>query len=158
MLESVNVINEKIIKKLEKDLVGYYKFKEGNDLNSVVSEILNNRTLNLYLLSFLPKDNGILLGNTSYFDDIRVDIHYGLTVNFADSPRKTELFIVHSVDDFFKQKREGFKIEDLGFCFPDYSRTHEYFEGWPSSIEFIEDFNRIFLSDNLKDYLIPLKR
>ena len=136
--------------KIEDELNDYYEFKEGNDLNSIVSKVLNNMDLNLYLLSFLPKNKGIKLGKISHIENPNKDIYYGLTINFNNTPRSAKLFLA-----------EGFNsrlnLKEITGEFPVYA--HEYpFKKWPSSDQFLEEVNYIFSKENFQDDMIDLKK
>jgi hypothetical protein len=152
MLVKQSALGDRTLKNLEKSLKDYYSFKEGEGLNSVLREVLNNQTLNLYLLSFLPMNKGILLGRTNYFDDIKVHVDYGLTINFNEEPRKTGLFV-----------REGtsgnIKLNLITRHFPSYEHKSP-FQGWPSPKEFLEMVNAVFSSKDkdIEDYLVNLEK
>ena len=98
MLVQQSVIGDKARKVLEGDLSQYFeKVKDGEDLNSVVEEVLNDRDLFDFLMVNLKKGTGLKLGYVEGFDDIAFYMHYGLTVNL-DIPRKIEIFGFESLD------------------------------------------------------------
>ena len=154
MLVKESALKDSTLNNLEKSLKANYSFKNGENLDSVLKEVLNNRTLNLYLLSFLPADKGIRIGKTGYWDDIRVHVYYGLTLDFNEIPRKTGLFISEqtSADDV--------KLKAITNHFPTYYEQYKSpFDGWPSPQEFLERVNNILSDeDKIKDYLVDLKR
>ena len=69
-----------------------FTHKEEGDLDSVVSEVLNDRDVFLYLMTHLKKFQGVELGRMSYWDDARVEVPYGLTINYVGEPPRTVLF------------------------------------------------------------------
>ena len=146
-----HIIHKRLDERLEKDLILIYKKpKEGESLNSVVSRILGNKNLNLWMLSYLPKDSGIYLGESQYFDDIIVKVPYGLTVDFSNIPRTVKLFIGESVmlpDITFKM---------VNSVFPDYSDRY-HFRGWPSADEFLTEVNNVFSDKEIGKYLKKFK-
>lgn len=139
-------VEEELNYHLGKSMKKFYKFREwGEDLSSVVSRILANKNLNLWMFSHLPKDSGIYLGESQYFDDVVVKVPYGLTINFERRPRKTELFIGESI-------LSGIVLKVVTPVFPDYSKK-DNFVGWPSADEFLRKVNNVFSDKDIEKYL-----
>ncbi len=77
---------------LHSHIEGHFKYEEGNDLRAVIREVLRDRDIFTFLALHSERGQGLRLGNVSYWDDTRVYIHYGLTLNFDELPRHTALY------------------------------------------------------------------
>lgn len=85
MLVKRPVIKPETRANMGKYLDSIFSYKEGADLDSVVSEILNDRDVFLYLSTTLDPGFGLELGKMDFFDDIVIDVPYGLTLNDVHS-------------------------------------------------------------------------
>ena len=152
MLVKKAVIGDKTFKKLNFYLNETYKFKEGKGLDSVLSEILNDRDLNLFLLSSLPKNKGLILVKTGYFNDYIMNVKYGLAIDL-EVPRRAKLFVFEE-NNFSGTKFTMNKYDS----FPDFKEDKSNFKGRPSPEEFAEKVNALFLvkSKELSNYLVDL--
>jgi len=92
MLVKAPVIDDEARKHINRALEKVFTHKEGEDLDAVVSEVLNDRDIFLYFLTHLRKGQGIELGSMSYWDDAHVDLCYGLAMNYRTEPPKLSLF------------------------------------------------------------------
>ncbi len=154
------MVDQKIINKIKTDLEKIYDPRKnlssavlgkGMTLNNLINKIMGDKNLNLWLLNFLPKESGIMLGKTSYYNDIDVGVFYGLTIDFDTTPRVTKLFTGESVH------RSELKSVIISSSFPDYSTKYN-FSGWPSPEEFLEKFNNVFSSKDISGYLKDLNQ
>ncbi|MCA9485539.1 MAG: hypothetical protein KC506_01710 [Nanoarchaeota archaeon] len=73
------------------------KFKDVSDskhgdLNRVIQEVLADRDVFSYLVAFLPKNQGLWIGETTSFDDTTIYHHYGLALNLEDVPRGVHVY------------------------------------------------------------------
>ena len=83
MLAEKSAINEKTRDKIRKSIDNFIeKPKQGTGLNNAISEILSDKDLFLYMATHSTKDSGIILGRMNYFDDIAVQVPYGITYDF----------------------------------------------------------------------------
>lgn len=146
-----NFFNRELNKRLEKDLEKEFKLSNGTSLNSVTSRVFNNRNLNLWMISYLPENSGLSLGKTSFWDDIIVDVHYGLSVDFKNTPRKVGLFVGESV------LSPKISLEGIYPSFPNYSDKYN-FRGWPSASEFVEKVHNLFSDEKISRYLINFEK
>ncbi|MFA5953109.1 MAG: hypothetical protein WC812_00795 [Candidatus Pacearchaeota archaeon] len=166
----VPAIDEKTRKYLNSYLDQNFKVMHSDNPEVIVSEILNDKDLNLFLFSYLPKDNGVYLGRTEYFDQpVRVYVHYGLTVNFEDDfIRRAKLFLKQSFEEspaFMKENPKDFFFRKplLTSSFPEEERylravAYENFQGWPTLDKFLEEVNLAFSSnDEFRKRVYPLK-
>jgi len=141
------IIPIKIINRFENDLSKNFKFSKKENSNSIISGILNNKALNLWMFSYLPFRSGIKLGETSYFDDVHVNVLYGLSVNFNSDLRKVGIFIGESV------LSKKIKLKNLSSFFPNYSDKYN-FKGWPSPERFLDQFEYVFSEKDISKYLV----
>ena len=153
MLIQVPAINDESRKIMRGHIEKEFKFKQGRELDDVVSEVLNDKDLFMFLAMFLPTNKGIQLGSTSYWDDIHVDVFYGLTLNFNQTTRKTHLFFYDSVSSVSEMEQMNLTTS---FSFP-YDKSSRYisdFRGWPTGEEFANEVNSALR--NPKERLIKL--
>jgi len=150
MSNEKEVIYEPVRKKIENFLNETFKSKDGKSLDSAFSNILNDRDLNLFLMSNLPENEGILIGKTSYYSDTAVNLLYGLTVDFDEIPRRSKLFVLKEIN------YSGRKISCRNYSsFPDIYNKEYHFKGWLSKEDFVKEVNSALFSP--KDYIINLK-
>lgn len=99
MLIRKDAINKKLRDFLEDSLLDYFKFKQGEDLDSAVEEVLNDRDLFTFLAVNLDKGKGLWLGYVriyrNLYDHYNYNLHYGLTLDF-EVPRRTAIFSFRS--------------------------------------------------------------
>ena len=125
------------------------KGKSGATLQDVVAEVLHDRNLFTFLAAFLPQNHGLILGKTRFYNDIAVQVTYGLTVDFDELPRQTRLFTFETYGSFMQ------KDLHLGAGFPS-NLTEKYrFEGYPTPEEFAQSVNTV-LQTHDTFYLIQL--
>ena len=122
----------------------FKKPKDGADLTSVIHEVLNDRDLFEYLAAFLPQNKGLKMGDYEYYDDIRVDVIYGLAIPFNQLPRKTQLF-----------KLEQFGgSTDFGISFDLPRFGDRDLRGYPSAGAFADSLNSVL--SNPKEHIIDI--
>ncbi len=92
MLVRVPAITEETRGHMKRVLDSVFSHKEGEDLDSVVSEVLNDKDVFVYLSTILGRRSGVLLGSMECWDDVKVRIPYGLAIDFNKNPPKTALF------------------------------------------------------------------
>lgn len=121
-----------------------FTYKEGNDLNSIINEVLNDRDIFTFLAIFSERGSGLRLGHISYFDDAILYTHYGLVLDFDKIPRRTKLFSFESFDEL------GFgKQDNLMFGFGIGGRGDR-----PSPDYFLRQVNHVL--KNPEPYLLKL--
>ena len=126
---------------LKDSLDKYFEFnKHGEDLNSVIKEILNDRDLFTYLVINLPENHGLYLGSVGYYDDIQARVDYGLTI-CSEIPRKINLFAIDTIYPFNSRNLSGNEVT-LWNLFPDHLIPYErYKRNIPSVEEFVKQVN-----------------
>lgn len=105
---------------LTRELDKHFRSEHGEDLQAVVSEILNDKDLFTFLATFLKRGDGLSIGRMNYFDDTHVDVVYGLTIDFDRVPRTISLY---SYEDYSSLSHQHFALHDR---FPDYSSYGAY--------------------------------
>lgn len=148
MLVTNPAIGTEARKLMQSRLEEHFKFSEGDDLASVVSEVLNDRELFIFLAAYLPHEKGIGLGTMSYWDDTTVNVVYGLTIDFDKVPRKTGIFCYESLPGILQMK----KIVRILNGFPDYSQKDAVN---PSPKEFADCVNMVLKEP--ERYVLDLK-
>ncbi len=116
--------------------------------NQVVSEVLNDKDVFLYLLTYLKTNQGVELGRMSYWDDIRVEVPYGIAVDQRSYHPKLTIFEYSSVMG---------SADELGF-YPFLPRRHGTFayEDFPTPKNFSDAVNLVL--KNPKGSLVDLNR
>ncbi len=92
MLVKKSVIDEGIRESINAKINNQFIYKEGSDLDSVIGEVLHDRDLFTYLALNFKHNQGLEIGCNSYFDDITVEEHYGLILDFNNIPRELKLY------------------------------------------------------------------
>lgn len=144
MLVKTDILSTETRRFLEKEFKKHFKHEEGKYLDSIVSEVLNDRDIFMFLATFLQERHGLRLGNMNYFDDIGVEIHYGLALNF-NIPRRTVLFTFEEFGGIIEEH-----LSVGGFRIPDYKERY-LFSGRPTTEQFIEQVNTVLI--NPKPYV-----
>ncbi|MBU3912793.1 MAG: hypothetical protein KKB21_04515 [Nanoarchaeota archaeon] len=148
MLVKVPVISNKTRRVLQAQLSkDFPEVEDKGDLDSVVSEVLGDRDIFMFLAGHLPEGKGLKLGMSNYWDDTNVYVHYGLALDL-EVHRKTKLFTSASFNPY------GLEPKEFGLYsqFPSWG-VYRLAE-WPSSEEFAERVNNVL--QNPKPYLINL--
>jgi hypothetical protein len=159
----MHIITPETRKSLQNSLKPHFKVKKGDNLRAVVSNVLNDKDVFAFFAAYLPKGKGLELGKLSLWDDIRVNIPYGLIFNVETVryehlgskeiiPRKVQLYSYHE----FGCRR--FDNLTIGSYFDNYSRYGTDFKGYPTPKAFVENVNKVL--QNPKDHLVvvPLDR
>jgi len=136
MLIKVPAITQETRKGLLDKLDKHFKPEEGKDLQNVVSEILNDKDVFTFLATVLDQSHGIIVGKTGFYDDIQVDVVYGLTLDFT-VPRNTTLFTYENYGGIRQSRLR------LMSCFPGYSQYGADFDGQPSPEHFAAQVNAV---------------
>jgi len=138
-LGSINLIKidfSKIVKSLRSH--PKFKVKRGDNLQTVVSKVLNDKDILNFLAPF-PTGRGLELGEMSFFDDIKVNVPYGLTLD-NDAQRKVQLYS-------YEQATRSMHTHNLKIasCFPSYLESKYYsdFDGYPTPEAFVKNVNRV---------------
>jgi len=97
MIVRVPAITNETRESLNARLDSMFKVEEEEGIQGVVSEVLNDKDLFAYLAANLPRNYGLRLDKISYWDDTRVEIRYGLAIDFSSTPKRTSLYTF----DFF---------------------------------------------------------
>ena len=148
MLIETLAINDKTRKKLIKSVKPFFKTaKQGTELNNVISEILTDKDLFLYMATHSIKDSGIILGRMEYFDDIRVGVPYGITYNFENPSLNIFTFKVIQGS----QVEEPIKTLKLSKILPSKKSmgldTAEHYSHYPNVNYFVNSLNSILQKD-----------
>ena len=137
---SVPVIGSDARAYLNSQLDKNFQKPNGEDLDSVVLEVLKDRDVFTFLAHYSLRGQGLRLGQFSFFDDIRVIVDYGLVLDVDHVPRQTKLFTYETVNDIEQNNLE------LGLGFGDYKKK---FSGdvreFPTPQRFVEEVNRTLL-------------
>jgi len=150
MLVKQEVIGSEARKYLQEQLESQFpELEHGEGLDSVVSEVLNDKDLFIFLAQNLPEGKGLRLGSGSFWDDTTVYVHYGLTIDFKNTPRKTKLYAFNSF------QLHGFNPYDFGL-YSSFPRHHfrDDIISFPTSESFVADVNQVL--KNPKPFLIDL--
>lgn len=85
MLIEKLAINDVTRKKIRGFTDKYFgKPKQGTGLNDIIYEVLSDKDLFLYMATHSIEDSGIILGRMNYFDDIAVQVPYGIAYDFKN--------------------------------------------------------------------------
>ena len=144
MLVKRPVIEEDTRKYLKDGFDKSFHYVDGSDLKAVIDEILHDRDIfTFFALHFEPRQ-GLILGNTTYWDDIRSYNHYGLILDFKYIPRELKIFNFETGQGMLIPTPERTIEVSLGYCVR---------EGTGLTPErFIGEVNRALKES--KDYLI----
>ena len=155
MLEEDLLNNEK--GDLRKTINLFYKIsKEEKELKNIIPRILLNKDLIRYMKTNSSKDSGLILGKMKYFDDIKIEILYGITYNFEDS--SLNIFTFESIPSNLGELPE--KTLRLSKILPSKKlmgvSTEEVYFNYPSKESFIKSLNKILQekAENTKDFLV----
>lgn len=78
-------INDKTREKIKSFTDKFFeKPKQGTGLDGIISKILSDKDLFLYMATHSIENSGIILGRMNYFDDINVEVPYGITYDFKN--------------------------------------------------------------------------
>jgi hypothetical protein len=141
MLMKQSVIGDEALKVLEGDLGNYFgNVKDGKDLDSVVAEILSDRSLFTFLAINLEEGKGLRLDYCEGFDNIAFYKHYGLTLDF-NVPRKIKMFGFESLNfGCFAYEQSIKNTLELWSSFP-YKNDERLEISRPSVEDFCRDVN-----------------
>ena len=148
MLVKTSAITDETREHMNTVLEEVFAHKEGEGIQSVVSEVLNDKDVFLYLLTYLKTNQGVELGRMSYWDDIRVEVPYGIAVDQRSYHPKLTIFEYSSVMG---------SADELGF-YPFLPRRHGTFayEDFPTPKNFSDAVNLVL--KNPKGSLVDLNR
>ncbi|MBT4166465.1 hypothetical protein HOE04_05485 [archaeon] len=142
---------------LEGHIDNYFgSVKDGEDLDSVVAEVLKDRDLFDFLMINLEEGKGLRVGYIYDFDDIAFYRHYGLTLDL-NVPRKIKMFGFESLDPgVFAYEKTLKKTLRVRSCFPytNISSVESSEKLRPSVEDFCNNLN-MHLQDPFK-YVIQL--
>ncbi len=144
MLAEKLVINNNTRKSLRKSVNSFFKKpKQRTGLNKVISEILLDEDLFLYMATYSIKDSGIILGKMNYFDDIKMEVPYGITYNFENP--SLNIFTFESCP--FNPGKEPIKTLKLSKVLPSEKAmgvdTKESYSNYPTTESFVNSLNTI---------------
>lgn len=130
----------------------FVKTQEGVGLDAVVSEVLSDKDLFIFLAAFLPTSCGLKLGELHYYSQssARITLKYGVTVDFETVPRKTKLF----AQDAY---RDGFPVSEKAYFFDRFLElqgSNNFFDFVPSGEQFAETLN--YILRNPSPYVMEL--
>ncbi len=92
MLVKKSIIEPDTRKYFEESFDKSFQYKEGSDLEHVIDEVLHDKNIFTYFALYFKAREGLKLGETSYWDDIRVHCPYGLIMDFDHIPRQLKIF------------------------------------------------------------------
>jgi hypothetical protein len=147
MFSERRALNPKTRENLVELTASHFKFEQGNKLNNVISEVLSDKDLFLYMALKSITDSGIILGRMSYFDDIAVQVPYGITYDFKNPQLNIFTF------DFCAHGSAEKPIETLRLYKNLPSKksmgvnTEETYSDYPTVDSFIDSLNRILQKD-----------
>jgi hypothetical protein len=126
----------------------FFRVKQGADLDSVISEVLADKDLFVYMATHSIPHSGVILGRMNYFDDINVEVPYGISYDFNNPSLNifTFEFTPASVKDEIPAKTLQLgkmlsKRKGMGLG------TYEIYNNYPSPEEFLKSLNNIFQKD-----------
>jgi len=138
---AINEITRNNIKNLIKPYFGRPK-QEG--LQGVISEILYDKDLFVYMATHSIKDSGIILGRMEYFDDISIVVPYGIAYNFNNP--SLNIFTFESCK-LLGDAEKPIKTLRLSEVLPSKKSmgigTEEHYSNYPNVDEFTNSLNRI---------------
>ena len=144
MLVEKLAINDKTRGKIRKFVDNFLgEPKQGTRLSDVISEILSDKDLFLYMAIHSIKDSGIILGRMSYFNDISVQVPYGITYDFKNTSLNIFTF------DFcaFGSEKKPMETLKLYKHLPSKRsmgvNTEENYSDYPTVDSFLNSLNRI---------------
>src|SRR3989338_2438698 len=133
MVVGISAISKDNRKKLEKL---FKKPRKGSNLQSVINEVLNDKDIFAFMAAFSERGQGLLMGNMTFWDDIRVIVSYGLVLDVDYVPRKLKLF-TYETFGYTPASISEQKHFRLSSSFPDYDKQFSSdFCGFPSPEEF----------------------
>ncbi len=136
MKVSVPILDDKTREVINKHLDSAFPIIEGDDLDSTVKEVLNNRDIHLYLSTLLPDRYGLELGRASWWDDANLETFYGLTFT-QKHPRRLALYSYEQLG-IGGPRNLGLATE----AFPHIKGGDEV-RGIPSPEGFVKEVNRV---------------
>jgi hypothetical protein len=143
MFQEKSAISDKTRGNLVKLVSPLFKFEKGNELNQVISEVLSDKDLFLYMATHSIKNSGIILGRMSYFDDISVEVPYGITYDFKNPSLNIFTF------DFcaFREAKKPIETLNLYKSLPSKRsmgiNTEENYSNYPTVNSFLTSLNDI---------------
>ena len=143
MLLEKLAINDKTRENIVQLTNRFFESKQGTELNDVISEVLSDKDLFLYMATNSIKDSGIILGRMEYFDDISVQVPYGITYNFENP--SLNIFTFEFCAHYSAEK--PVKILELHKILPSKKSTgistHLNYSDYPTVDEFVNSLNRV---------------
>lgn len=103
MLVKKSLIEEDTLRYFQENFDKSFQYKEGGDLQSVIDEVLHDRNIFTFFALYFEPRQGLELGSTNYWDDITVEEHYGLILDF-NTPRRLKLFNYNAVRPSFSKR------------------------------------------------------
>ena len=147
MLVKQLAINDKTRENLRKLVKPFFEVKQGTELNNVISEILSDKDLFLYMAT-CSKDSGIILGRMNYFDDIKVEVPYGIMYDFENP--SLNLFTFESFGQPKKPIKTLRSLKVLPVKKSMGIDTAEHYSNYPTVESFVNSLNTI-LQRKVKD-------
>lgn len=114
----------------------------------MISEILSDKDLFMYMATHSIPDSGIVLGRMNYFDDIRMEVPYGISYNYKNPSLGifTFEFAPASCGEKIPMEtlKSGLKVlpskKGMGVG------TYETFSNYPSVDNFVKSLNSVLES------------
>ena len=150
MLTRTSAIDRETKSVINKRLEEYFKYEQGEDLDSVIKEVLNDKDVFLFFATCLKKNQGLSLGFMNYWDDTDVRVPYGLLLS-GDPPKlriysyetlRRPLMDFHPNMEGKISKKDMFSLFYLADCLSN-KRGFDgpSYEGYPSSEDFVRSVN-----------------
>lgn len=124
------------------------KFTKGNKLENVIEEVLADQDIFLFLAKYTINDSGLILGKMQYFDDIKIEVFYGLTINRDYQKNlETNIFSFKNIP-LSVNREEPTKTLRKGRRLSQYQKQGINHQGYPSAIEFVKQLNKVLQNPN----------
>ncbi|MDO8508950.1 MAG: hypothetical protein Q7S27_04670 [Nanoarchaeota archaeon] len=105
MLVKKPVIEKDLRKTLNSNIDYKFRYKEGDNLESAIKEVLADRDIFTFFALFFKPRQGLKLGSMGYLDDsVRVEQHYGLMLDFENLPRRLKLFMYETTSPSYPNR------------------------------------------------------
>lgn len=143
MFSEKSAISDKTRGNLIKLIEPHFKFEQGNKLDNVISEVLHDKDLFLYMATHSIEDSGIILGRMDYFDDISVDVPYGITYDFKN-PQLNIFTFDFCAFGSAKKPIDSLQLwKSLPSKKPMGMHTEEHYSNYPTVDSFLNSLNNI---------------
>ena len=148
MLLEKSAINDKTREKIRNSIDNFFvKPKQGKGLDAVISEVLSDKDLFLYMATHSIPYSGIILGQMNYFDDIAVQVPYGITYDFKHPSLNIFTFDFYA----FGSAEKPIETLELYKSLPSKRsmgvNTEENYSDYPTIDSFLTSLNNILQKD-----------